>query len=118
MIALEEAQPGNGLRIPLALEIVSCSRQIQSRASPERRPQGRLDGGDPAGMEDVMAKVIEFYISDFLPKRPDRIARTEPGKVIEFQLPRGKGLEMQFSEPGSTDLDAEQGTTPTGKFCI
>jgi hypothetical protein len=32
-----------------------------------------------------MAKVIEFYVSDFLPKKSNYIARKERGKLIEFR---------------------------------
>jgi len=35
-------------------------------------------------MEDVMAKVIEFYTPDSLPKKVTCAARNQPGKVIEF----------------------------------
>jgi hypothetical protein len=69
-------------------------------------------------VEDVMAKVIEFYIPEFFSKRVDRIARTEPEKVIEFCSPRGKGVALQFREPGSRDPDAKEGTIPMWTFCI
>ena len=36
-------------------------------------------------MESVMAKVIEFYVSDSLPKKSNYIARKEGGKLIEFR---------------------------------
>jgi len=36
-------------------------------------------------MESVMAKVIEFYVSDSLPKKSNCIARKERGKLIEFR---------------------------------
>jgi hypothetical protein len=38
-------------------------------------------------MEGVMAKVIEFYVSDSLLKQSN-IARNEPGKLIEFRSPK------------------------------
>ena len=41
-------------------------------------------------MDDVMAKVIEFYIPVSFVKKVNRIARDERGKVIEFRLPREK----------------------------
>ena len=34
-----------------------------------------------------MAKVIEFYVSDSLPKKSNYIAREERGKLIEFRAP-------------------------------
>ena len=34
-----------------------------------------------------MAKVIEFYVSDSLPKKSNYIARKEHGKLIEFRSP-------------------------------
>jgi hypothetical protein len=39
-------------------------------------------------MEGVMAKVIEFYVSDSLPKKSNYIARKERGKLIEFRSPK------------------------------
>jgi hypothetical protein len=39
-------------------------------------------------MEGVMAKVIEFYVSDSLPKKYNYIARKERGKLIEFRSPK------------------------------
>jgi len=39
-------------------------------------------------MEGVMAKVIEFYISDSLPKQSNCTVRKERGKVIEFRAPK------------------------------
>jgi hypothetical protein len=39
-------------------------------------------------MEGVMAKVIEFYVSDSLPKKSNYIARKERGKLIEFRPPK------------------------------
>jgi hypothetical protein len=41
-------------------------------------------------MEDVMAKVIKFYIPDFFPNKVNCIARNERGKVIEFPSPKQK----------------------------
>ena len=35
-----------------------------------------------------MAKVIEFYVSEFWPTRSNYIARNEPGKLIEFRSPK------------------------------
>jgi hypothetical protein len=68
--------------------------------------------------EDVMTKVIEFYIPDLFAKRINCIARTEPGKVIEFRLPRGKGLTMEFREPASHDPSAKEGAIPMWTFCL
>ena len=34
-----------------------------------------------------MAKVIEFYVPDSLPKKSNFIARKERGKLIEFRSP-------------------------------
>jgi hypothetical protein len=39
-------------------------------------------------MGDVMAKVIKFYVSDFLPRKSNYIARKESGKLIEFRVPK------------------------------
>jgi len=36
-----------------------------------------------------MAKVIEFYVSDSLLKKSSYITGKEPGKLIEFGLPKG-----------------------------
>jgi len=41
-------------------------------------------------MEDVMAKMIEFYIPDSFTKRVNCITPTERGKVIEFPSPKKK----------------------------
>ena len=38
-------------------------------------------------MEYIMAKVIEFYVSDSLPKKSNYTARKERGTLIEFRLP-------------------------------
>ena len=35
-----------------------------------------------------MAKVIEFYFSDFWPRNSNYIARKESGKLIEFPAPK------------------------------
>jgi hypothetical protein len=37
-------------------------------------------------VEGVMAKVIEFYVSDSLPKKSNCRARKERGKLIEFPV--------------------------------
>jgi hypothetical protein len=39
-------------------------------------------------IEGVMAKVIEFYVSDSLSKKSSSIARKERGRVIEFRSPK------------------------------
>jgi hypothetical protein len=39
-------------------------------------------------MEGLMAKVIEFYVSEFWPTRSNYIARKEGGKLIEFRSPK------------------------------
>jgi hypothetical protein len=39
-------------------------------------------------MEEFMAKVIEFYVSDFVPRKSNYIARKESGKLIEFRVPK------------------------------
>jgi hypothetical protein len=39
-------------------------------------------------MEGVMAKVIEFHISDSLAKKFNYIAPKEHGKLIEFRSPK------------------------------
>jgi hypothetical protein len=69
-------------------------------------------------MEDVMARVIAFYIPDSFQKKVNRIAPIERGKVIEFRLPRGKGLTMQFHESASHDAYAKEGAIPMWTFCL
>jgi hypothetical protein len=44
----------------------------------------------PQTMEDVMAKVIEFYIPDSFTKQVKCIAPIERGKVIEFPSSKKK----------------------------
>jgi hypothetical protein len=39
-------------------------------------------------VEGVMAKVIEFYVSDSWPKKSNCITRKERGKLIEFPSPK------------------------------
>jgi hypothetical protein len=39
-------------------------------------------------VEGVMAKVIEFYVSDSLPRKSNCIARKESGRLIEFRSPK------------------------------
>jgi len=39
-------------------------------------------------MECIMAKVIEFYVSDSLSRNSSDIARQECGKLIEFRSPK------------------------------
>jgi hypothetical protein len=52
-------------------------------------------------MEDVMAKVIEFYVSDFLPRKSNYIARKENGKLIEFRVPKRNQANSKFAQwPG------------------
>jgi hypothetical protein len=40
-------------------------------------------------MEDVMAKLIEFYVPDSFSKKPASTARSERGKLIELPSPKG-----------------------------
>jgi hypothetical protein len=35
-----------------------------------------------------MAKVIEFYVSDLLPRKSNYTARKESGRLIEFRAPK------------------------------
>lgn len=65
-----------------------------------------------------MAKVIRIYIPDCFPKGIIRVARTEPGKVIEFRAPRDRGLVMQFRDPASPDPDTKKGAPAVWTFCI
>jgi hypothetical protein len=52
-------------------------------------------------VEDVMAKVIEFYVSDSLPKNSNHIARKERGKLIEFRLPKRNQANLNSAQwPG------------------
>jgi len=69
-------------------------------------------------MEDVMANVIAFYIPDSFQKKANHLALNERGKVIEFRVPRGKGLTMQCHEPASHDACAKEGAIPMWTFCI
>jgi hypothetical protein len=69
-------------------------------------------------MEDVMAKVISFYVPDSFSKKVKHIAPNERGKVIEFRLPRGKGLTMQLYEPALHEACAKEGAIPMWTFCI
>jgi hypothetical protein len=68
-------------------------------------------------MEDVMAKVIEFYIPDLYSKKVI-VAQDERGKVIEFRLPCAKGVAMQFREPAPLDPDMQARAIPMLGFCI
>jgi hypothetical protein len=68
-------------------------------------------------VEDVMAKVIEFYIPDLFLKKVST-AQSKRGKVIEFRSPRVKGLVMQFREPAPRDPDTKAGAIPMWSFCI
>jgi hypothetical protein len=85
----EMAKPEASRGTPFAFEIVS----------EPQAPIANLDkrglSGEPSSaadrrlmMEGVMAKVIEFYVSDSLPKRANYIARKERGKLIEFRSPK------------------------------
>jgi hypothetical protein len=67
-------------------------------------------------MEGVMAKVINFYVPGFFRKTVSTV-RTEPGKVIEFRLPRGKELAIQFRESASLNRSTKEGGIPTWTFC-
>jgi hypothetical protein len=52
-------------------------------------------------MEGVMAKLIEFYVSDSLPKKSKYLARKKPGKLIEFRSPkRNRGNSNSAQWPG------------------
>jgi hypothetical protein len=68
-------------------------------------------------VEDVMAKVIEFYIPDLFKKKVST-AQGERGKVIEFCLPRVKGPVLQFREPAPRGMDTKAGAIPMWGFCI
>ena len=69
-----------------------------------------------------MAKVIEFYVSDSLPKKSNYIGRKERGKLIEFRLPKGNqansnsaqwsGMCMVYIAPFAATLRAVEPTTP------
>ena len=52
-------------------------------------------------MEGVMAKVIEFCVSDSLPKKSNYIARKERGKLIEFRSPKRNQADSNSAQwPG------------------
>jgi hypothetical protein len=73
-------------------------------------------------MEDVMAKVIEFYVSDSLPGKSNYIARKESRKLIEFRVPKRNqansnsaqwpGMCMAYIGPFAGTLRAVEPTTP------
>jgi len=67
--------------------------------------------------EDVMAKVIEFYIPDLLSKKVST-AQGERSKVIEFRLPHVKGPVLRFREPAPREPDTKAGAIPMWGFCI
>jgi hypothetical protein len=69
-------------------------------------------------MEDVMAKVIEFYIPDCFPKKVSCMARTEPSEVIEFRLPRGKGVGDAVGEPAAGESHTKGSAIPMWTFRI
>jgi hypothetical protein len=77
----------------------------------------RLASSDAANVEDVMAKVIEFYIPDRFSRKVST-AQGERGKVIEFRLPHVKGPVSQFREPGPREPDTKAGAIPMWCFCI
>jgi hypothetical protein len=68
-------------------------------------------------MEDVMAKVIEFYIPDLFSKKVST-APGERSKVIEFRLPHIKGPVLEFREPAPRDPETKAGAIPMWGFCI
>ena len=67
-------------------------------------------------MEDVMAKVIEFYIPDLFSKKVST-AQDERGQLIEFRLPHVKGPVLQFREPARREPDTKAGAIPMWGFC-
>jgi hypothetical protein len=68
-------------------------------------------------MEDVMAKVIEFYIPDLFSKKVST-AQGERSKVIEFRLPHVKGPVLRVREPAPGDPETKAGAIPMWGFCI
>jgi hypothetical protein len=90
VIALEEPQPEIGLGIRLAFEIVSrqSSNAVVGKRGTQDEP--RLEVAMRQLMEDVMAKVIEFYIPDSFTRKVNCLAPNERGKVIEFPSPKKK----------------------------
>ena len=67
-------------------------------------------------MEDVMAKVIEFYIPDLFSKKVST-AQGDRGRLIEFRLPHVKGAVLQFREPAPREPDTKAGAIPIWGFC-
>jgi len=73
-------------------------------------------------MEGLMAKVIEFYVSDFGPTKSNYITRKERGKLIEFRSPNGNhansnsaqwsGMCMAYIAPFAATLRPVEPTTP------
>jgi hypothetical protein len=68
-------------------------------------------------MEDVMAKVIEFYIPDLFSKKVST-AQGERGRLIEFGLPYVKEPVLPFREPAPRDPGTKAGAIPVWGFCI
>jgi hypothetical protein len=67
-------------------------------------------------VEDVMAKVIEFYIPDLFSNKVST-AQGERGQVIEFRLHHVKGPVLQFREPARREPDTKAGAIPMWGFC-
>jgi hypothetical protein len=63
---------------------------MQSWANAERRTSPGLTVAMLQMMEDVMAKVIEFYIPDSFTKKVNCMTPNERAKVIEFPSPKKK----------------------------
>ena len=67
-----------------------------------------------------MAKVIEFYVSEFWPTRSNYIARKEGGKLIEFRSPKRNQANSNSAQwPGMCMLyiapfSSNSATGPTG----
>jgi hypothetical protein len=105
-----------GLGIPVAFKMVGKPHTPIADTRPTRASRGYRVAMRQM-MEDVMAKVIEFYIPDLFSKQVST-ARGERGKVIEFCLPRVKAPVLQFREPAPREMDAKAGAIPMWGFCI
>jgi hypothetical protein len=123
VIALEEPQPESGLGMPVAFEIVrSRSRQLRTCINADLTASRGSQQARRQMMEDVMANVIEFYVSDSLPGKSNYIARKESRKLIEFRVPKRNqansnsaqwsGMCMAYVAPFAATLRAVEPTTP------
>lgn len=82
MFVTEKRRPETCLGIPVAFGIMSKQQDVSC---------------DRSQMEGVMAKVIEFYVPNSLPKKANYIARNERGKLIAFPSATGNHPDSGFA---------------------